>query len=92
MKHKRFNKKGIELSINVIIIAAISLIVLVLLSYLVIKNGGNVQKGTGCESIAGSKCVPSGQSCGDGFTPSLTNACQKVNDQAQSCCIPVSSG
>lgn len=40
------DKKGAELSMNVIIIAAIALIVLVILAVLVLRAGGNVNEGT----------------------------------------------
>lgn len=48
-------KKG-ELSITVIVVAAIALLVLVVLAYLVIRAGGNVSKGTSCNGIPGAQC------------------------------------
>ena len=56
LKHFRKNKKG-ELSITVIVVAAIALLVLVILAYLVIKSGGNIREGTKCKSLGGT-CVP----------------------------------
>lgn len=50
-------KKG-ELSITVIVVAAIALLVLVVLAYLVIRAGGNIGTGTSCSGIPGAKCVP----------------------------------
>ncbi len=58
------SSRGVELSMNVIIIAAIALIVLVVLVILVTKGGIQIQSGTGCTS-AGGECrtVDEGQSC-----------------------------
>jgi hypothetical protein len=50
------NKKGVELSMNLIIIAAIGLLVLVILAVLVINSGGKAQ--TGLQS-----CVTQGGIC-----------------------------
>ncbi len=49
-------KKGVELSMNVIIIAAIGLLVLVILAVLVINSGGKFQSGT-------NSCVTQGGTC-----------------------------
>jgi hypothetical protein len=46
------NKKGAELSMNVIIIAAIALIVLVILAVLVLRAGGKVNEGTTTSCIS----------------------------------------
>ena len=56
LKHFRKNKKG-ELSITVIVVAAIALLVLVILAYLVIKSGSNIREGTKCKSLGGT-CLP----------------------------------
>lgn len=85
------NKKGIELSVNVIIIAAISLIVLVLLAYLVLNAGQGVAKGTTCEQLGGS-CVFSDESCGDYAKYDVTKTCAKAPEgeaQRTKCCIQV---
>ncbi len=60
-------KRGVELSMNVIIIAAISLIVLVILVMLVTNAGTNVKKGTGCTAKPGGQCIPltEGETCAD---------------------------
>lgn len=53
-------KRGVELSMNVIIIAAIALIVLVILILLVTRSGTSVQKGTDCSSLPNGICVATG--------------------------------
>lgn len=69
----RFNKKGTELSMNVIIIAAIAILVLVILAVFVFRTGNQVDKGTGCESLGG-KCMPA--PCGS------TNPTYKIHNVA----------
>lgn len=78
-------KRG-ELSMEVIIIAAIALLVLVILSVLIIRSGGGVTSGTSCTapSIQG-HCVSTEDSCNDGEFPS-NNAC----GTGQKCCVPIS--
>ncbi|MCF7798754.1 hypothetical protein K9M74_02520 [Candidatus Woesearchaeota archaeon] len=51
------NKKGSELSMNVIIIAAIAVLVLVILAMFVFKSGNNIEKSTGCFAMNG-MCNP----------------------------------
>lgn len=60
-------KRGVELSMNVIIIAAIALIVLVVLILLVTRAVRNVQSGTNCASHNNGVCVElqEGESCRD---------------------------
>ena len=76
------NKKGVELSMNVIIIAAIGLLVLVILAVLVINSSTKFQTGAtkNCNTLGGlckptcdtGATIPEGQgSCG-------TNQCCKV--------------
>ena len=51
------NKKGVELSMNVIIIAAIGLLVLIILAVLVINSSGRLQSGiSGSCSTKGGVC------------------------------------
>lgn len=52
------SKKGADLSMNVIIIAAIALLVLVILAVLLFRSGGQVTEGTSCDNLAGenSRC------------------------------------
>jgi hypothetical protein len=51
------DKKGSELSMNVIIIAAIAVLVLVILAVFVFRSGDNISKATGCSAMNG-KCIP----------------------------------
>jgi hypothetical protein len=55
------DKKAQGLSMNVIIIAAISLLVLIILAVMVFRAGGNVTKGTNCAGVGG-QCF-SAESC-----------------------------
>jgi hypothetical protein len=78
------NKRG-ELSMEVIIIAAIALLVLVILAVLIIRSGGTVASGTSCTSPSiGGECVPKGSSCSEGYIPG-SNAC----GQDEMCCVPL---
>lgn len=47
------NKKAQGLSMNVIIIAAIALLVLVILAVLLLRAGGSIDTGTSCEGLGG---------------------------------------
>jgi len=51
------DKKGSELSMNVIIIAAIAVLVLVILAVFVFRSGDNISKATGCSAMNG-VCYP----------------------------------
>ncbi|MBU1604172.1 MAG: hypothetical protein KJ583_02540 [Nanoarchaeota archaeon] len=81
-----FNKKGQGISINVIIIAAIALLVLVILSVLLIRSGGNVVTGTSCAGVGGT-CSSSCSDLSEGtkiYSPHPTAKCTDSNDK---CCI-----
>jgi hypothetical protein len=78
------NKKGVELSMNLIIIAAIALLVLIIISILVLKGGSNVNQGTGCEAKGGS--CSTGDTCADPAKPVfLPGGGCKTGER---CCIP----
>ena len=47
------SKKGADLSMNVIIIAAIALLVLVILAVLLFRSGNQVTEGTKCQALNG---------------------------------------
>ena len=51
------NKKGSELSMNVIIIAAIGVLILVILAMFIFRTGRNVEVSTGCSAMQG-VCYP----------------------------------
>jgi hypothetical protein len=83
--------KGQGISINVIVIAAIALLVLVILSTLVIRSGGVLNRGTQCEGSGGVCRVSTsagGDGCSAGETQDTNKACEKDSfDQARVCCI-----
>lgn len=60
-------KRGVEMSMNVIVVAAIVLIILVLLVMFVTGAFSRVKDGTTCESKPNGRCVTlyEGQSCAD---------------------------
>jgi len=86
--------KGQGISINVIIIAAIALIILVILATLVIRSGGLLNKGTSCSSTGGScqsldasgKCPDSSQ-----IADSAASGCGKdpLTQIQEVCCRPL---
>ena len=78
-------KRG-ELSMEVIIIAAIALLVLVILSVLILRSGVSVSDGTGCESgsVQG-KCTAKDTPCETGYIPGV-NTCSGTD---MKCCIPL---
>jgi hypothetical protein len=75
-------KRG-ELSMEVIIIAAIALLVLVIISFLVIRSGTGVAKGTSCTAVSGGSCQT--ESCDSGSVRSA-NSCP---NEGEFCCIPL---
>ncbi|MBI2546281.1 hypothetical protein HYV81_03815 [Candidatus Woesearchaeota archaeon] len=90
-KNKR-NKRGAELSLNVIIVAAIALIVLVILVLIftgriaIFRFGVEdcVSKGGSCDTAAGSACPPD---YADLPSASCYDANNKV-DKNKKCCFP----
>lgn len=88
---KMINKKA-DLSMNMIILAAISLLVLAIIAYLIFGASGNVTKGTGCEGIGGRCVIGSCSQNTEGYTipnPALDNSCKK--DGKDHCCIRIGS-
>ena len=75
---------------NVIIIAAIALLVLVILSVLVLRAGGNINEGTSCQNLQGARCE---LSCSDieGGTW-VENPSHGCSDEDMKCCIPLGQG
>ena len=78
------NKKGVELSMNLIIVAAIALLVLVIIAILVLRGGSNIAEGTGCTAKAGGQCVASDIDCGTGKIVLPGGGCP---EQSPKCCI-----
>ena len=91
------NKKGQGLSMNVIIIAAISLLVLVIISVLVLRSANRINEGTGCTGSSG-YCIDIEDACnaenveavggpaGMTWIHDRTNGC---GDDNLKCCIPL---
>ncbi len=83
-------RKGQNLSMNVIIIAAIALLVLVILAVLLLKSGGKVNDANTCEGpVYNGHCVTKpdfGPACGDGMigVPSATGC-----GEGRVCCTTI---
>ena len=81
--------KGQGISINVVIIAAIALLILVILSVLVFRTGMNVNQGTSCQALggrcqstlAGTTCLNPGE-----FTDSGATCTQSTRQDPYICC------
>jgi len=86
-------KRGVELSMNVIIIAAIALVVLVVLVLLVTRAVTQTIGGTGCESKSMGRCISlaEDESCesavGTGFV-SVGSDCA----EGETCCFQPIAG
>ena len=87
--------KAQGLSMNVIIIAAISLLVLVIISVLVLRAGGNVNESTGCQGVNGvcvggtssyASCSDVAQTMGGDYIRDPSHGC---DGDGQYCCIPL---
>ena len=84
-------KKGQGLSMNVIIIAALALLVLVILAVVYMnKMGGTVTTLARCESNGG-KCVDVSDSCAAGWSVKIIGGAQCLDssdapDPSQKCC------
>ena len=83
------SKKAQGLSMNVIIIAAIALLVLVILAVLILRAGSGVTKGTGCNGVGG-VCE---DDCGDlegVYVKNIPNSGKSGGCQEdESCCVPL---
>ncbi|MEM4259652.1 MAG: hypothetical protein QXG00_00290 [Candidatus Woesearchaeota archaeon] len=75
-------KKGAELSMNVIIIAAIALIVLVILAVLVLRAGANVNQGTTKSCVANGGLCKTPEECTNEQVRGTFNDC----DANKICC------
>lgn len=88
-------RKGQGISIDVVIIAAIALLILVILSVLVIRTGGGISRGTSCEALGGvctSGGLYTGGRCdtGSGYTENRGGTCSDDFDGSDRyCCILV---
>ena len=77
-------KKG-DLSMGVIIGAAIALLILVLLSVLIFRAGGSVVEGTSCTSTDGAYCVFEEEDCDSGYVRNPGMSCSLEDEK---CCVP----
>ena len=87
------DKKGQGLSMNVIIIAAIALLVLIILAVLVLRAGNSVTIGTGCRGVGGA-CTDSDPGCsgieGGIYTQNFANSGKTGGcAEQQVCCVPI---
>ncbi len=87
------NKKGVEISMNVLIVAAIGLLVLVVLSIIFLGRIGTFGEKVGECGVQGGRC---GIACGNAdyntldypkVNPLLT--CPDVAEEKQVCCLAV---
>jgi hypothetical protein len=76
------NKKGVELSMNLIIIAAIGLLILVILAVLVINAGGKTVTGMKSCNVLGGTCEAS---CGT--REPLNGDCSNTQSRPNCCKI-----
>lgn len=80
------NKKGVELTMNMIVVAAITLLILIILAFILMGGLDNWRKGTGCDANQG-KCTLLKTVCDDGYVTS-GYSCPNVNKEAYRCCVP----
>lgn len=79
-------KKG-ELSINIIVVAAIAMLILVIISVLVFRSGDGIVTGTSCEGLGdniAAACTTSGQ-CSE--VGGIVNRAARCPVQGDICCI-----
>lgn len=83
-------KHGVELSMNVIIIAAIALIVLVVLVLLVTNAGTDLRTGTGCVDRYNGQCTDLGEewTCEDEYGSGWISAGKRDCTGDMVCCYP----
>lgn len=86
----RFNRRGTELSMNVIIIAAIAVLVLVILAMFVFRSADRTDKGTGCTGLGGSCDFTATQKC-SGAYPIPGIAFDSSCGTGKKCCLPLGS-
>jgi hypothetical protein len=76
------------ISLNVIIIAAIGLVVLVILVALVFRSGGDIQQATNrCLALEGAQCVMLNEACPSGYVAHPTRTCP--DEFEPKCCVPI---
>lgn len=71
------NRKGVELSLQTIVIIVLMLLVLGVLLFFLLSGATLFNKGTGCQN-----CIPKDQPC-NGIITAL-----KCNSENEKCCLP----
>ncbi len=79
--------KKAELSINLIVIAAIALLILVIISVLIFGAGGDIVSGTSCEGIGGFCEFPDAR-CGE-FGNYVEHHTAHCPSEMPTCCVPL---
>ena len=79
-----------ELSMTVIIGAAIALLILVIISVLVLNAAGGLQRGVGCYGVENAICITEGESCSDynDGTQTFVLSTRSCPADEQRCCVP----
>ena len=86
------SKKAQGLSMNVIIIAAIALLVLVILAVLILRAGRGVTEGTGCEGVGGT-CADACSDLDGVYVKNLPNSGRTGGcAEDEVCCVPLTGG
>ena len=75
-------KKGVELTMNTMIIAALVLIILLVLAFIFLRQTGTVIKANSCSAHDGD-CVNSGEACDNGY---VTNYVWTCDAKEKKCC------
>jgi hypothetical protein len=76
------NRKGMELTMNTIVIAAIAILILAILAFFIIKGFKGFSTGTQCETNSG-QCIPFTDPCPSN-TPVISGyGCKETNKK---CC------
>jgi hypothetical protein len=84
------NKKGVEISMSTIIVAAIGLLVLVVLSAIFLGRAGKVGEQVADCEVQGGKCAENCGSIEDGTEDyPRANPLLKCSEEGQKCCIPI---
>lgn len=78
-------RKGIELTMNLVIIAAISLLVLIILAFMLMKGFGGWNSGTTCSSQGGQCMIK----CEGSYPVSSLYTCGKNNLAGSHCCVNI---
>ena len=84
------DKKGVELTLNMIIVIVLGLIIVAVGVYLIINSGTSVNNATDCGQNSG-KCVGPTESCDADYATNFAYKCIGA-DKGKKCCIPMARG